>query len=540
LVCASYQANANFDNCQWLSSNQLASPFDLELSDNVEQLPQQLINKDTTINNVYINRYNVFDEQDPDEQNWLFNWLNTLHIVTKEQVIADNILFKPGEAYNTAQQQESERLLRGRKYIYDARIRPLSLCDNKIDVEVTTRDLWSLTPSFSVSRTGGNTSSKMAISDSNFLGSGKRITLSRSEEDERTEYLISYKDPNIMGTRRQTSLEFSDNSDGYRQFINFELPFYSLASTYSYGVEFNNEKRIDSIYHDTDLSSEFEHRIKRADVFFGHSNGYRNKKSIRWRYGLSIKEDNFDTTPLHNVADITPRDQKLVYPWISIESLEDNYIKLQNYRSIKRTEDINLGRYFSVLVGYSDQSISDDIDQQLIDIAASFDGAWRGSNLSADQQLFNLKSNYYNFHAPDWVFFSSITVNSTNKLSRDRQLFLGGDTGLRGYPLRYLEAKHTAVLSVEERFYSDWYWYQLIRVGAAVYFDLGKVWQSDQQQLLSQDSDSKLLSNIGVGLRLTPTRADSNHIIHLDLAFPLNNNDSIDKVQLIVRGKQLF
>jgi len=406
-----------------------------------------------------------------------------------------------------------------------------------------------------VSRTGGESKSKIALSDSNFLGSGKRITFARSDADERTEYLLSYKDPNIMGTRRQTSLEFSENSDGYRHFASFELPFYSLASTYSYGAEYNNEKRIDSIYHNTDISSEFEHKIQQTSLFFGHSRGYQNNKSVRWRYGLTIEEDNFSTKALHNPLDIQPRDRKVVYPWVSIESLEDKFIKLQNYRSIKRTEDINLGRYYTAQLGYSDESLSQEpsqilvkaelknafkFDQQLIDFTASFDGKWQVSGFESDQQLLNLKGDYYNFHSQDWVFFTSVNINSTDKLHRDTQLFLGGDTGLRGYPLRFIEAKHSVVLSVEERFYSDLYLYQLIRVGAAVYFDLGKVWQSELQAQQTQGSSSLLLSNVGVGLRLTPTRADANHIIHLDMAFPLNNNKTIDSMQLIVRVKQSF
>lgn len=552
-MCASYQVNAQLTNCQWLSHNQLSAPFELALTDDVELLPEHLIDENTTVNNIRINRYNVFDERNPDEQNWLFRTLNSLHIVTKEQVITDNILFKSGELYTQATQQESERLLRGRKYIYGARIRPLSLCNNQVDVEVTTRDLWSLTPSFSVSRSGGESKTTMALSDSNFLGRGKRITVARTEADQRTEYLISYKDPNIMGTRRQINLEFSDNSDGYRQFTSFELPFYSLASTYTYGAQYNNEKRIDSIYHDTELSSEFEHKLQHSSLFFGHSRGYENKKSVRWRYGLSIEQDSFLKKSLHNPLDIVPSDRKAIYPWLSIELLEDNYIKLQNYRSIKRTEDINLGHYVSALIGYSDQSLSDDpdqvivkaelknafkFDQQLIDLTASFEGNWQGDNFQADQQLFHFKSDYYNFHSPDWVFFSSININSTDKLHREKQLFLGGDTGLRGYPLRFLEAKHSAVLSLEERYYSDVYLYQLVRVGAAVYFDIGKVWQSEQQA--AQTNHSQFISDIGVGLRLTPTRADANHIIHLDLAFPLSNNDTIDSMQLIIKVKQSF
>lgn len=548
-------AKAKADSCHWISSNPVVTSFDLKLTDEVEQLPIRRLNNDITINKIIINRYNVFDENNPKEQNTLFEWLNAIHIVTKEQVIRDMILFKEGDLYQVVQQPESERLLRGSKYIYDARIRPLRLCDNKVDIEVTTRDLWSLTPSISFTRTGGESKQRVSISDSNFLGTGKSITLARSQEDQRTDYLIKYKDPNIWGTRRTTTIEISDNSDGYRQFINFKLPFYALASTRSYGFDFNNEKRVDSIYHQTILSSEFEHKLRQASVFYGLSGGYMDKQSLRWRFGLSFQQDKFKSTALKNALDPLPLDRKLFYPWIGVELLEDRFIKLENYHSMKRTEDINLGRYVAASIGYSDKALGDDItrliidleyknalkfEQHLFDFDGSLNGYWQTDQAKFDDLLAKFNANYYNFHANDWVFYSSLSLNYSKNLSLDRQLFLGGDTGLRGFPLRYIEARKTVKMSLEERYYSDLYWFSLVRVGAAIYFDIGKAWGNIVRPPVRREENDQWLANAGIGLRLTPTRADANHVIHLDLAFPLNGDDDIDKVQFIVKVRQSF
>ena len=131
----------------------------------------------------------------------------------------------------------------------------------------------------------------------------------------------------------------------------------------------------------------------------------------------------------------------------------------------------------------------------------------------------------------------------------ENQLFLGGDTGLRGYPVRYQMGDKNTVFSIEQRYYSDLYWWKLIRVGAAAYVDIGRNW-GEETPLLTIDVlpdrtidplvENKWLSNVGFGLRLTPSRADANHVIHMDVAFPLQQADNLDHVRFMIQVKDSF
>ena len=47
------------------------------------------------------------------------------------------------------------------------------------------------------------------------------------------------------------------------------------------------------------------------------------------------------------------------------------------------------------------------------------------------------------------------------------------------------------------------------------------------------------LRDVGLGLRLAPTRASSK-IVHIDLAFPLDGDSGIDSVQILVEAKKSF
>jgi hypothetical protein len=49
-----------------------------------------------------------------------------------------------------------------------------------------------------------------------------------------------------------------------------------------------------------------------------------------------------------------------------------------------------------------------------------------------------------------------------------------------------------------------------------------------------------LLKDVGVGLRLGSSRSSFGNVLHIDLAFPLDGDDDIDSVQLLVTTKGSF
>ena len=71
-----------------------------------------------TIRNVVLDTANIFDVTDPDEDKWLYRMANRFHVVTRDSTIAKQLLFEPGQPYSKRLVEESERILRRRKYIY--------------------------------------------------------------------------------------------------------------------------------------------------------------------------------------------------------------------------------------------------------------------------------------------------------------------------------------------------------------------------------------------------------------------------------------
>ena len=137
------------------------------------------------IGEIVIRNENIFDTADPKEDNWLFRLANKLHVKTRPWVIRGQLLFRTGDRYDRRLLEESERILRSSSYHYDAWIRPIAFHDGSVDVEVVTRDVWTLKPGFSFGRSGGANSISIKIEDSNFLGWGVGLGISRASTPDR-------------------------------------------------------------------------------------------------------------------------------------------------------------------------------------------------------------------------------------------------------------------------------------------------------------------------------------------------------------------
>ena len=76
-----------------------------------------------------------------------------------------------------------------------------------------------------------------------------------------------------------------------------------------------------------------------------------------------------------------------------------------------------------------------------------------------------VNARYYNQISDKRLFFMTLEGTAGNNLDLDNLVELGGDNGLRGYPLRYQTGDSKMLLSLEQRYFWDWYPFRLFRVG---------------------------------------------------------------------------
>jgi hemolysin activation/secretion protein len=143
---------------------------------------------------------------------------------------------------------------------------------------------------------------------------------------------------------------------------------------------------------------------------------------------------------------------------------------------------------------------------------------------------------YYLQQSKNWLFFSTVHAANGWRLDIDNQLLLGGDNGLRGYPLRYQDGTGRGIVSVEERYFTDWYPFRLFRAGAAIFADAGRTWGNAPLAAPGLG----LLEDAGFGLRFGNARSGFGNVVHVDVAFPLHTQPGIDKAQFLVQTEASF
>ncbi|MEQ8204577.1 MAG: hypothetical protein RIA65_00255, partial [Woeseia sp.] len=450
----------------------------------------ELASEGAVIGDIRIVRHNVFDLSLPEENNALYRLSNRLHMQTHESVIRQQLLFKSGEVYSERLVSESERLLRRNIYLYDARIRPVRYADGVVDLEVTTRDVWTLMPGFSVSRKGGENRTRFSISENNLLGTGAQVKLAYIDDVDRESTSLEYADNNLGDSWTALQVYIADNSDGDSQLLRLIRPFFALDSRWTAGVEMFNSDSESRFYELGEEVAEYRDDSRYLNAFGGISSGLKNGWVRRYTAGVTIDKHRFLNTADQELPQLLPVDRELVYPWLGIELIEDRFETSSNRDQIDRTEDFYLGKRLAARIGYAGNTLGSDRDAVLFNVAASrgFGDMARKALLlrssvggrvehgSLVNALWHVNARYYRQTSEKHLAFMTLSASIGRNLDLDNSLQLGGDNGLRGYPLRYQVGDKRALLTMEYRYFTDWYPFRLVRVGGAVFADVGRTW----------------------------------------------------------------
>lgn len=502
------------------------------------------------IGTVIIRPLDIFDTDRPDENTWLFRTANRLHVNTRETTIADRLLFRGGDVYQGRLLEETERLLRDTRYLYDAVVRPIRYADGVVDVEVVTRDVWTLNPGVSFGRKGGKSTTGFEIEELNLFGRGAQLNFKQKNEVDRDITSVRFIDSQLGSTWWALELEHSDFSDGGAQRFSLERPFYALDTRRAGGVSLYDTDRIDTRYDRGERVGEYFVDSRFRSAWYGFSSGLQGRFVTRWSVGVTSDERIFDPVQGSRFKTVVPRDRKLVYPWAEVELLENDFRAVRNRDQIERTEDFQYGWRAGVRLGYSTTGLDADrnavvftshaskglelSDKSSLLFAGSLDGRYEEGNFA--DTLLSASARYYHRQSERRLFYAGLAVDAGEKLDADRELMLGGDTGLRGYPLRYQGGQGRWLFTVEQRVFTNWYPFRLVHVGAAAFVDVGGTWGRDP----FASNTHKVLSDVGVGLRLGNSRSALGNVLHVDFAFPVNGDKSLKSMQVTVETKRSF
>ena len=496
----------------------------------------------------------IFDLDDPRENKALFRLANRLHLRTRRGAIRAQLLFRTGDRYQGRLLAETERNLRRLNYLREPRIRPIAWHDGVVDILVETHDVWTLQIGPSFGRSGGKNETSAEFQDNNLLGFGKTLIAGSSHNVDRNSTYFEWRDPTVLGSRWTDSVRWANNSDGRAWRAQVSYPFYALDVHYGGGVTLADSTSTDPRYR---LGTEYDHYRHAAhafDIYAGWSPGLQSGHALRFSAGWHSERDAFSAQfsgvpPVSATFAPLPADRDLVYPYLQAEWITDRFQTTRNQDLIGRTEDVQFGLAALVQAGLAAPALGADRHALVLSGQATY-----GWQLSDRQQFYagtgsagrveqgravDLRSYAY----ASWYWRTSyrtlthIRVDGSGGQALDLDHFftLGGDTGLRGYPLRYQQGSTLTLLKIEERYFTDWSIWRLFDVGGALFFDAGRV--SGGNPL----GTPRLgwLRDVGMGLRLGNSRSSLGNIIHIDLATPLNGRN-LSRLQFLVSTEATF
>jgi outer membrane protein assembly factor BamA len=498
---------------------------------------------------IFIDVGDIFDTTKPGENKRLYRFANRVHIDTHESVLRAQLLFAEGDLFSERVLEETERTLRRLRYIREPKVRAVAFHDGVVDVEVTASDVWTMSPGLSFGRKGGANSTSFEFDDYNVLGMGKRLSVGAHSDAERSSTTFEWKDPNVLGSRWTSAASYADSDDGNSSSFEIERPFYSFDTRWTAGLSVGQDDGVLHRYALGERVDEFRRNTRTADLHFGTSRGWDDGWVRRFTAGLRLDEARFGNDAAYLPSANLPDNRRLTYPYASMEWIQDDFVTGTNLDQIERTEDFEFGKRFMVELGQSAGIFGADRTATLLRASAS--RGWRifprhtlffGVNLASrfgegnDSSLFSAAARYYWRTSDNTLFYASLQGDLGHALDADSDLSLGGDNGLRGYPLRYQTGSARGLLTLEQRFFTKWYPWHLFNVGAAVFADVGRTFGAGS----IESPQLGMLRDVGFGLRLSNSRSALANVLHIDVAFPLDGDRSLASMQFLIQTKRSF
>lgn len=488
----------------------------------------------------------VFDPDDPQESNGFYRFLNHFHVDTRSGAIAGQLLFAEGDVVTPKIFAETERLLRARPYLGNATIHIVGDCgDAGVVVLVVVRDVWTFEPRISFGREGGETKHGFGFGEGNLLGTGNSVFIGYDKNADRSSIDYSFYSPHLFDTRLSMAVGFADTSDGQQGIFELNHPFYSLQAPWAAGLKNEDLSFVDTIRYQGDVINAYRHQSVYRETFVGVAIDVSATHTRRLLLGLAQDKQHFTANDrtLHAV----PTDFNYVYPWLEYRYIENRYGVYTNLNQLHQVEDVALGANLGVRIGHGGSYWGNDDDftrlevnykdmvdlgeDHLLQLHVSADARYLSGAAEQNEAVLGGGVGYYRLVGEKHRWHISASYFQGHQLPQHGELIAGGggDGGLRGYPLDFQRGNKRYLATIEKRFISDLHLFNVLRMGTAMYLDVGRAWGGGYRS-------APHLANLGVGVRFSSSKAKVGNVLHLDLAVPLVERGQADSFQWVIRA----
>ena len=491
----------------------------------------QIYAQNEVIKKIAIERLDVFDTLNA---NWIEKIGNKLHTKTKEQIIRRELLFNEGDTLNIQLVDETARNLRKLGFLATADVKKKRDNDSLVDINVVTRDRWSLYAMPWYINNGGITNASLSAGENNFRGLGQGLNLSCNYISTRKSPLggeIDFSEPRTFGSEISTSLVYKNSEDLKQTAVSFVKPFYTEEETWSAGIYADGG---------TVKAVQYANGILQVEQFFNFQSQniwgiYSfNSGADKMRFGSAFIRERYGYDSLFNSIA-----QQITLINFSMGWMNRRFIKETYFDCLGRIEDVSEGLSSSLVFGM------DIVKPKLYyflfqtQFVEEFLGAYFSGEADIhgyDEDL-NLKDATVSFNitsASKTGSRSSFEACAADiygiNWSNGQQMYLDSPNRLRGIPSFTLTGNRRLTLNIEERFDNDINW-RFFKIGSALFADGGMIWSQGEEY-----TSAKFYKSFGYGIRIQNERLLGETIVRLDFAYNIDRNN----FEFIISTNQLF
>ena len=490
--------------------------------------------KQLYIRRVSLDQRNVFDGSDSPLERAVGSVINTVHVLTDQDVIRRELLFKEGDTYDQRLLDESGQNLRSLGIVGEVAITADTLADNTVDVTVRTRDRWTLRPGISLRQEGNRGGINVSVRDDNFLGNAQKIRIGYN-------YLsgpgnphggeVGFMEPRLWGSRWSAAAQYGVSQLYRVGGISVEAPFQTHRAPWAarvsvdmcrvYLLQFQDGLAAQTGYIDQQNEVAWVASASQSDVSLQSSAAYVRTRS-------------------HTVGYLTSPSENVDLVIGSLSVFTRKRVPIGSADSPDRIEDVSLGYqagaafgrnlhftkagsedYFLKLSGQSSMMLGGNFYASYQALATTY----IGRTVFNETTISGVALHHWRLSANQSII-GRVAAVVESRCSPVNSLVLGASTGLRGYSNFAFLGQRLLLINFEHRLLSlmrIWF----LRVGGVLFFDSGAIW-NQEDDLHKQ----RFHSSVGVGLCLNVAGA----IVRMDVAYNLDRQ----RVSLGFSANQIF
>ena len=505
-----------------------------------------------TVGRIVIDQRQVFDESDStflqsvgefirpvgDFAQTVRRIANDVHVLTREEVIRRELLFKEGDPYDQRLVDESARHLRRLGFIGDISVTADTLCDNTIDVLVKAHDRWTITPSTSVEAGGGVSGFGIGVREENLLGMGQKAEVGYNRLSDRANPNggeIGFTEPRLFGSWWSTSAQYRIADELKQASLDIQRPFYADAAEWAAGGNASiGLVRIRQYQNGDVVRDDYLHEENEFAWLASSSDSDAKLQLAAGYYRMRASSDSMQLRPFDNVD--------LLIASVSI--LQREYYKGSYIENFGRVEDVPVGYQVGLALGrnlhFSSLGSVDYFVRAFGQGSLGFGGGLSGNYKSSITSYFigntpnemTISATALHFWRllPNQTLLGRVTTTIGSHWAPSSQVTLGSFSGLRGYRSNEFAGQRLLLVNLEHRMFSLmslWFF----KLGAALFFDSGVVWNQGEGL-----GGQRFHSAAGVGLQVESGKSLGNGIFRIDVAYNMDQK----RIALVFSANQLF